>query len=121
MVANFVVTNDAEEEAYLQTYFKEPAGEYRLARFYLMRQITHMSYSMVFLRLGSGGQAIEAHTKAPDFRDFHDRMWAGEIDLADDARKLEYGRVHMNQVLQNMRTVRFGDALRIVSGRRAND
>jgi hypothetical protein len=33
VVANFVVTNDAEEAAYLRTYFGEAAGEYRLARF----------------------------------------------------------------------------------------
>ena len=33
IVANFVVTNDAEEDAYLQTYFGEAPGEYRLARF----------------------------------------------------------------------------------------
>lgn len=50
VVANFVVTDDAEEEAYLRRYFGEAAGEYRLARFYLMRQITHMSCAMVFLR-----------------------------------------------------------------------
>src|SRR5262245_17198436 len=42
VMANFVVTNDAEEEAYLRTYFGEAAGEYRLARFYLMRQVVHM-------------------------------------------------------------------------------
>jgi thiamine kinase-like enzyme len=42
VMANFVVTNDAEEELYLQTYFGEEAGEYRLARFYLMRQVVHM-------------------------------------------------------------------------------
>jgi thiamine kinase-like enzyme len=65
VVANFVVTDDAEEEAYLRRYFGEAAGEYRLARFYLMRQITHMSCAMVFLRLGSGGKAIEPNAKVP--------------------------------------------------------
>jgi thiamine kinase-like enzyme len=115
VVANFVVTNDAEEEAYLRTYFGEAAGEYRLAQFYLMRQIAHMGYAMVFMRLGSGGKAIEPNTKAPGFRDFHNRIWAGEVSLANDERKLEYGKVHMNQVLQNLRAVRFREALRIVS------
>jgi aminoglycoside phosphotransferase (APT) family kinase protein len=120
VVANFVVTNDAEEEAYLRTYFGDVAGEYRLARFYLMRQIAHMSYAMVFMRLGSGGKAIEPNTKAPGFRDFHNRIWAGEVSLVIDEAKLQYARVHMNQILQNMRTVRFQDALRIVSDCHAN-
>jgi aminoglycoside phosphotransferase (APT) family kinase protein len=51
VVANFVVTNDAEEEAYLRSYFGEAAGEYRHARFYLMRQILHIAYAVVFMRL----------------------------------------------------------------------
>jgi thiamine kinase-like enzyme len=79
VVANFVITNDAEEEAYLRTYFGEAAGAYRLARFYLMRQIAHMSYAMVFMRLGSIGKAIEPNTKVPGFRDFHNRIWTGEV------------------------------------------
>jgi hypothetical protein len=33
MVANFVVTNDAEENAFLQTYFGEPLLEYKLDSF----------------------------------------------------------------------------------------
>jgi len=89
VVANFVVTNDAEEEDYLRAYFGEPAGEYRLARFYLMRQLTHMSYTVVFMRLGARGKAIEPNTKAPDFREFQDRIWAGGVDLKDDEKKLE--------------------------------
>lgn len=120
MVANFVVTNDAEEKAYLQKYFGEAAGEYRRALFYLMRQLLHVAYAVVFMRLGSGGKAIDPNTEAPDFRDFHNRIWAGEVSLATDERKLEYGKVHMNQALQNMRAGRFQDALRIASDRHAS-
>jgi len=119
VVASFVVTNDAEEEAYLRRYFGEAAGEYRHARFYLMRQILHMGYAAVFMLLGSGGKAIEPNAKAPGFRDFHNRIWAGEVSLIADEAKLQYARVHMNQILQNMRAVRFQDALRTVSDRHA--
>jgi aminoglycoside phosphotransferase (APT) family kinase protein len=115
VTANFVVTNDADEEIYLRTYFGEAVSEYRLARFYLMRQALHMFYAMIFLLLGSSGKLIEPNAEAPDFRDFHDGIWASEISLASTETKLQYGRVHMNQVLRNMRTVRFQDALRIVS------
>ena len=115
VVANFVVTDDAEEEAFLQAYFGEEAGEYRLARFYLMRQITHMSYATVFTLLGSGGRTIEGNAQAPGFRDFHNRIRAGEISMVSNEARMQYGRVHMNQILQNMRAGRFQDALRIVS------
>lgn len=120
VAANFIVTNDAEEDAFLRAYFGEAAGAYRHARFYLMRQITHMSYAMVFMRLGSGGQAIDPGTDVPDFRDFHDRIWSGELTLVPDQVRVQYGLVHMNQLLQNMRTTRFQDALRIVSDHHAS-
>jgi len=120
VTANFVVTNDAEEEIYLRTYFGEAVSEYRLARFYLMRQALHMFYAMIFLLLGSSGKPIDPNAKTPDFRDFHDGIWAGEISLANAETKLQYGRVHMDQVLRNMRTTRFQGALRIVLERHAN-
>jgi hypothetical protein len=115
IVANFVVTNEAEEEAYLRAYFGEPAGEYRLARFYLMRQTMHLLGTVVFMLFGSGGKPVDPDATAPGFRDFHDRIWAGEVSLATNEAKLQYARVHMNQVLQNMRTERFQASLRTVS------
>ena len=120
VMANFVVTNDAEEEVYLRAHFGEAAGEYRLSRFYLMRQVVHMFYAMAFMLLGSSGKPIELNAKTPSFRDFHNRIWAGEVSLAADEAKLQYARVHMNQLLQNIRAVRFHDALRLVSDRHAS-
>jgi aminoglycoside phosphotransferase (APT) family kinase protein len=115
VVANFVVTNDAEEEAYLRAYFGEAPGEYRLARLYLMRQIVHVACAAVFMLLGSSGKPIEPSAKAPDFRDLHNRIWAGEFSLATAQAKLQFAQTHLNQFLQNSRTARFQDALRIVS------
>jgi hypothetical protein len=117
LVANFVVTDEAEEDAYLRAYFGKPAGEYRRARFHLMQQALHMAYAMFLLVLGSRGKPIEWKANAADFRDFHDRILAGAVDLADDAMKLEYGRVHLNRALQDMRAARFEGALRVVSNR----
>ncbi len=119
VVANFVVTNGAEEDAYLRTYFGGAAGEYRLARFYLMRQLLHMFYPAVLMMLSLAGKPINSNEKAPGFRDFHDRIWAGEVSLGTDEAKLQYARVHMNQLLQNMQEVRFQEAIRIVSDRHA--
>jgi hypothetical protein len=115
LVANFVVTDEEEEDVYLRAYFGEPAGEYRRARFYLMKQGLHMAYAMFLLVLGARGKPIEWTGDAPNFRDFHDRIRAGAVNLADDALKLQYGRVHMNRTLQDMRAPRFNEALRVVS------
>ena len=115
VAANFVVTNAAEEEAYLRTYFGEPAGRYRQARFHLMGQFLHMFYAAFLMTVGATGKPIELNAKAPDFRNFHDRIWAGEVSLGSAEAKLQYARVHVNQFLQNAREARFHDALRIVS------
>ena len=90
-----------------------------LARFFLMQQVAHMFYAMAFLYLGSSGQQLDLSESAPDFRDFHRRMWAGEVDLADKQTKILYGRVHWERLLQNMRHARFDEAVKTVSERYA--
>jgi aminoglycoside phosphotransferase (APT) family kinase protein len=119
VVANLVVTNDAEERVYLQEYFGQPPDQYQLARFFLMQQVAHIFYAMVFLLLGSSGRQLNLSENAPDFRDFHRRIWAGEVNLADNQMKTVYGWVHREQLLQNMRQARFYEAVRIVSDRYA--
>jgi hypothetical protein len=115
VVGNFVLKNDRDEAEYLQTYFGEPAGEYRQARFFLMRQIAHMSYFSFIMMLASTGKPVDPDTVKMDFRDYHDRMWAGEITLVSDEEKIRYARVHMEEALLNMHSKRFEDSLKIVS------
>ncbi len=121
VVANFVVMNEKDEVDYLRRYFGEEANEYRHARFFLMRQVLHVFYFTVFMLFGSGGKPIDVNVKKPDFRDFHNRIWAGEISLADNEAKLQYAWVHMEQLLRNMRTKRFEDALRVVCNYHAGE
>jgi len=113
IVANFVVTDDGDERTYLEEYFGLPPDEYQLARFFLMRQVLHMLSAAVFLLLA--GKPIRQDETPPSFRDFHDRIWAGEIDLADNDLKVVYGMVHWEELLQNVRQPRFDEALRILS------
>ena len=118
VVANLVVTNDAEERVYLQEYFGQPPDEYQLARFFLMQQIAHMFYAMAFLLLGSAGKPVDWSETVPEFRTFigasgrarstwrtrcEDRLW----------------RIHWERLLENMRQARYHEALRIVSARSA--
>jgi thiamine kinase-like enzyme len=117
VMANFVVANDADEGAYLRSYFGEEAGEYRTARFYLMRQLVHMFYATVYTQIGTAGKPVDTDASIPDFRDFHSRIWTGEVTLDAPEAKVQFGRVHMTQLLQNARTTRFEDAIRIAAER----
>jgi len=76
-----------------------------------------MFAAAVFLSLGSAGKPILQNENPPSFRNFHEQIWAGEIDLADNDLKCIYGRVHWEQLLQNVRQPRFDEALKIVSER----
>jgi hypothetical protein len=120
VAANLVVANDAEERVYLQEYFGEPPDPYRLARFFLAQQVAHMFYAMAYLLFGSSGKPIDWSGTVPEFRDFHRRIWAGEVNLADKQMKIVYGRVHWEQFLRNVRQARFNEAVRIVSDRHAS-
>jgi aminoglycoside phosphotransferase (APT) family kinase protein len=117
IVANFVVTNDADEFTYLEQYFGQRPDEYQTARFFLMRQVLHMFAATVFMLLGSAGKPINLTEKLPSFRDFHQWIWAGEVNLADNDLKIVYGMLHWQQLLRNTRQTRFDEALRIVSDR----
>jgi hypothetical protein len=78
-----------------------------------------MLSATVFLLLGSAGQPVDQSDPLPSFRDFHRRIRAGEVDLADNEMKTVYGRVHWERLMHNARGARFDEALRIVSDRHA--
>jgi aminoglycoside phosphotransferase (APT) family kinase protein len=118
VVANMIVTNESEEGIYLQEYFGEPPDAYQRARFYVMRQLAHMFYALAFLTLGSPDKASDRSDSVPAYGDFQRRFWAREAGLADDHAKRIYGRVHWEELSQNMRQGRFDEALRIVAERK---
>ncbi len=119
VVANLIVANDADERVYLQEYFGQPPDQYQLARFFLMQQVAHIFYAMAFLLVGSSREPVNLSEEPPEFKDLQRRIWAGEVNLADNRMKVLYGRVHWNQFLENMRQARFNEAVRIVSDRHA--
>jgi len=79
-----------------------------------MRQILHMSYAAVFLAFGAPGKAVDASARVRGYRDFHDRVWSGEIRLDGSEAKIEYARVHLKQALEEMHAARFEEARRII-------
>lgn len=112
VAANFFVHDEESEAEYLNEYCGEPPGEYRSSRFYLMRQAMHMFYGAFLMQLAaSAGARIDPDLKAPDFRDFHRRLISGEVNVAEADIKAEYAKVHLVQLLRNIRSTRFKDAL----------
>ncbi len=112
IAANFFVTDEGQEEAYLRAYFGEPAGEDRRARFYLMRQAMHVFYTaFLTLMAAASGLPIVSDMPAPDVRAFHQRLISGEVALVTPEERLQYAKVHLTEALRNMRTPRFKDAV----------
>jgi aminoglycoside phosphotransferase len=117
VVANMLVTNEAEEQIYLQEYFGAQPVSYQAARFYLMKQLAHMFYAMAFLSRDSADKPMDWSEPVPAYSDFQRRFWAHEVGLADRHSKTVYGRVHWEQLRHNLRQPRFDEALRIVAER----
>ncbi|HKD07580.1 MAG TPA: phosphotransferase [Bryobacteraceae bacterium] len=113
VAANMLVTNEAEEQIYLQEYFGAPPDSCQSARFYLMRQLAHMFYAMAFLGLSSANKPVDWNEPVPAYGDFQRRFWAREVGVADDHSKIVFGRVHWEQLRRNLRQPRFEEALRI--------
>ena len=101
--ANMLVANEEEEEIYLEEYFGAPPTPYQAARFYLMRQLAHIFYCVVFLGLGPADKPIDWSEPASGYGEFQRRFWAREVGLADDHSKAVYGRVHWDQFRHNLR------------------
>jgi thiamine kinase-like enzyme len=121
VVANMIVTNESEETLFLQEYFSKPPDAYQRARFFLIRQLAHIFYSMGFLTLGSSsGAPVDLSEPVPAYDAYQKRFWAREVSLSDNQAKTEYGRVHWEQLSANVRRERFRDALRTVSERTTN-
>jgi hypothetical protein len=128
IAANFFVNDEAQEESYLNDYFGEQtggqagesagssAGEYRLARFFLMRQVVSMFYATLLLMEASrSGLSIDADMPTPGFKEFHQELVLDQINILDAGAKVQYGLVHLREALRNMRTPRFEESLARVS------
>ena len=116
IVANFIVFNEKDEDAYLEAYFREALDEYKYARFFLMQEILHFYYCIFLIVFYKGEKPIDiTNTVKRSFREFHNGIWNGEINLAETATKLEYAILHLHQFRMKAETLRFEESLQIVS------
>jgi aminoglycoside phosphotransferase (APT) family kinase protein len=117
VVANQLVNTEEEERAFLHAYFGEAPDEHQLARFFVVRQLTHLFYTMALLYAGS---ASDWSDPAPEFGEFHRRIWAGETDITTKELKSLWGRVHWERFQQNVIRPRYAESLQtIADGRQA--
>lgn len=117
VVANMLVTSEAEEQIYLREYFGRPPSPLQAARFYLMKQLAHIFYALVFLNLASTEKQVDWSEPVLKYNDFQRRFWAREIGLADGHSKGVYGRVHWEQLRYNLCQPKFDQALSILAPR----
>ena len=116
VIANFVIISADDEKGYLERYFGEEITEYHYARFFLMQQMLHLFYLTAFLLFGGSDSApVDLDAAKPGFREFHNSMWAGKIDLANIEAKHQYALIHLEQLLHNLRLDRYEEALRVVA------
>ena len=118
VVANMLVANEADEQIYLQEYFGAPPTPFQSARFHLMRQLAHIFYSLAFLSLGPAQKPVDWSEPVPEYGGFQRRFWTREAGLADSDSKILYGKVHWEQLKDNVRQPRFDDSLQILANRR---
>lgn len=115
MVANFVVSTEADETTYLETYFEACIDEYRQARLWLMQQLLHFYYFVVFMLFDNGQKPIDtAAIKPRDFTAFHEGIWRGEIHLSDSQSKREYAMTHLKEFIRKTGSNRSKEALKLM-------
>ncbi len=110
--ANLLVFSDEDERRYLSAYFGTEPNDYQLARLFLMRQLTHIFYAMAFL-----GPGATEDSSTMNFREFHQGLWNGDFDLAEASRKAACGRVHLQQLFEDIASPRYRDSLRLVTAK----
>lgn len=117
IVTNFLNKNQKEEEDFLERYFGKEINEYDSACFYLIQQIIHITYFTFFMVILSfSGKSFDwKNCPDSDYREFHDRIWKGEITLHSDEPRLHYALVHKKELQKNIRTERFKEAMNAVS------
>jgi len=110
---------DEEETRFLERYFGRLPDELERARFFLMRQVAHMFYAIANLLMGAASKPANWSEPVPGFEQFHERIWAGEINPWDKEMKTIYGQVHWKRLQENMELPRFDEAVRTVLEPRA--
>lgn len=115
-LANVFAQGADEEEILLRTYFGMAPDDHQRARLFLMRQVNHVFYAMVFLN----GVAVEqpdlrlGGLEAPALADLHQALGIGDFVLESREGRLTYGMSRLIAARDGVRSVRFAEAIRLL-------
>ncbi|XZF16527.1 phosphotransferase [Chitinophagaceae bacterium MMS25-I14] len=116
--ANFFITAEAQEQNYLNTYFGTPPDNYKMARFFVMRQLCRIIYAMLILNLADRSKPADmthdADMQSATMAEVGARARAGAFSLATYEGQLLYGKALLNEALKNMRLQRFENAIQLL-------
>jgi aminoglycoside phosphotransferase (APT) family kinase protein len=114
-IANGFISSVEQEAVFLTAYFGGVPDEYQRARFFLMRQVAHMFYAMVFMSLaGARRDKHDANMETPALREFYYWIATGKVLLDSYEGQLLFGKTALNHALRNMKTPRYAQACEIV-------
>lgn len=113
--ANFFVQTKEQESALLNAYFDQVVDDHKTARFYVMRQVCRIIYSLLMFQLAlqqkPAGYQHNQEMEGNDLRAFGSLMALGKLSLAEYEGQFMYGKALFNEAVQQMRTPRFAAAI----------
>lgn len=118
-LANVFASSREEEAVLLRTYLGAAADEGQRARLYLMAQVNHLFYAVIFLN----GVAEERPGERLDGRharslaQIHQALGTGDFVLETCEGRIEYGLSRLDAALQGMRADRFAEAMSLIQVR----
>jgi hypothetical protein len=118
-VANSFVSNEAQEELYLNEYFRGELDDYKRARFFLMQQVNHVFYAMVLLNLAALGKKpgaqLQPSADIPRLRGAYELVLADRLSLKTCEGQFLMGQMFLNEALLGLTSQRFESSLRIMA------
>jgi thiamine kinase-like enzyme len=118
-VANSFVSNEAQEELYLNEYFGGELDDYKRARFFLMQQVNHVFYAMVLLNLAALGKKpgtkLQPSADIPRLRGAYELVLADRLSLKTCEGQFLMGQMFLNEALLGLTSPRFDSSLKIMA------
>lgn len=112
-----VFAPDADEEAVLlRTYLGAPPDEGQRARLYLMRQVNHLFYAMIFLNGVAEerpGERLDEWRARP-LSQIHQALGTGDFALESREGRTEYGLSRLGAALEGLSAGQFAEALGVL-------
>ena len=114
-VANWFARAAAGEDVLLNTYFgRAPDAEER-SRFYLMRQVNHVFYGVMFLNGAAaerpGARLADRSLAGPGLDALGQRLGTGAFSLSAWDDRVTYGKARLAAALDGLRDPAFAEAL----------